>query len=319
MKAVIINPDASKWEVAERPLPELGAHQVLVRVGGVGINNADLKVGDQEEVAGFEFAGIVEAVGEGVADNLVGRSVMGMTSTGAFAQFAVANRQHLMLVPDSMELKVAGALPTALVTELGAMLRAGLSHGDSLLITAATSGIALVGIRIAKALGAGLVIGTTRRADRGVLIERAGADAVVVTGEENLAERVKELTGGNGVDIAFDHVGGSLLDSVIAATRPGGRVMSVGRLAGPTSEINLFKLAHAAVSLQSVSFGFTPSTVIGSLMADVERELTAPLASGSIVPTIGRAVDFFELPELLLSMHNGEIVDGKAVGVVTSS
>ena len=156
---------------AEVDVPVPGPGQILVRVHAAGLNRADLymlegayspstKTG-HIYVAGLELAGEVEAAGAGVQNLAVGDRVMAST-LGAFAPFALLDHRHAIAVPASLGWTDAAALPVGLSTEHDALVtQAGFTAGDSVLIVGATSSVGLVGIQLAKALGAGLVIATT--------------------------------------------------------------------------------------------------------------------------------------------------------------
>ncbi|GAA4730606.1 zinc-binding dehydrogenase [Isoptericola chiayiensis] len=314
MPALQTVPGSARPDLAQVPVPEPTEEQILVRTRAVAVNNADVAVAADVRVPGFEFCGEVVAVGTAVESFAPGQRVAGV-GAGAFAEYVAVLYRHVMSVPEGVPSDVAAALPTALLTEYGALRRAGLQAGETVLITAATSAIGLVGMQVAAELGAARVLATTRNEERRALLERAGADAVVVTSSEDLATRVRELTDGAGADVVLDHVGGDALDGAIAAARPGGRVISVGRLAGPTAEIDLFALARSGAVLQSVSFGFTPVEIIGRQLDGVARDLSDAVSRGRVAPVIGRRVPFADLPETLAALAAGEHVDGKAVAV----
>ena len=118
-----------------------------------------------EYIASYEFAGDVAALGPGVDTFGMGERVMG-TTPHSFAQFALSDHLHALLVPEGIDYAEASALPTGLLTEHGALQRAHFSSGQSVLTTGATAGIGLIGVQMAKALGASLVIGTTRTANK---------------------------------------------------------------------------------------------------------------------------------------------------------
>ncbi|WP_278235840.1 zinc-binding dehydrogenase [Isoptericola sp. AK164] len=312
MTALQTTPGAVRPELVRVPVPAPADDQVLVRTRAVAVNNADVTEAADVRIPGFEFSGEVVAAGSAVDPAAVGTAVMGV-GPGAFAEYVAVHHRHVMPVPDGVPSDVAAGLPTALLTEYGALRRAPLSAGDTVLLTAATSAIGLVGVQVATELGAGRVIATTRSEERRPLLEGVGAHDVVVTGTEDLVARVRELTGGTGADVVLDHVGGAVLDDAIAAVRPGGRVVSVGRLAGPTAEIDLFALARSGAVLQSVSFGFTPVEVIGGLLEGVTRDLSDAVSQGRVAPVVGRHTAFTDLPATLAALAAGEHVDGKTV------
>lgn len=201
------------WTTRHVPVPQPGPGQIVVRAHAVALNNADatmLTAADptgggtgKEYQAGYEFAGEVTAVGEGVDAPAVGDRVMG-TTPGSFAQYVLADHRPVLPVPDTLGYGVACALPTGLLTEHGALTTGGFQRGQSVPITGATSSIGLIGVQIAKALGARQVIATTRSAAKSDLLKRAGADTVAVTGGQDLTKEVLGATDGDGVDTATE-------------------------------------------------------------------------------------------------------------------
>ncbi|NDK31790.1 quinone oxidoreductase family protein [Nesterenkonia haasae] len=317
MRAFVASPETPTPVLTERALPQPGADEVLVRVEAVALNNADLAPVTAEQVAGYEFAGEIADVGSTVDRALIGNRVMGISS-GAFAEYATAHHTHVAPIPDRLDPTSAAALPISLITEYGALRAGGLRSGDTVLITAASSGIAALGVQIARALGAGVVIGTTRSASRTGLLERAGVDHAIVTDGGDLAEQVSHLTGGRGVDLVLDHVGGRFVDPCIQSARIGGAVISVGRLASPTAEVSLFPLAKREVLLRSVSYGLTPATVMGGLFSAVSTHLLPAIIDGRVTPVLdGGTWSFAQLPEALTHLREGR-AEGKVIISVKS-
>jgi len=283
------------WQRREVPVPQVGPGQVLVGARAVALNNADaamLAAADpttggtgREYVAGFEFAGEVVAVGDGVDGPIVGERVMG-TSPKSFAEYVLADHRHVVRVPDKVPFDVACALPTGLSTEHGALATAGFRPGFSVLITGATSSIGLIGVRIAKVLGASTVIATTRSADKRELLERSGADTVVVTSEQDLTRAVLDATGGDGVDVVLDHVGGRTFADCLPATRVDGRVVNIGRLDTAASTIDLDTLSYRHLRVVGVSFGFGRAAELGAVIAAAGEDLLPAVADGRIRPLI---------------------------------
>ena len=198
---------------------------------------------------------------------------MGST-LGAFAPFALLDHRHAIAVPAALGWTDAAALPVGLSTEHDALVtQGGFSAGNSVLIVGATSSVGLVGIQLAKALGAGLVIGTTTSDEKASRLTDAGADLVVNTKTESLVEKVTEATGGAGVDIVLDHVGGQVFADLLPATRIGGMIINIGRLAGPESTINLDQLSFRRLRVRGTTFSVrTPeerAEVYAALVPDV--------------------------------------------------
>jgi NADPH:quinone reductase-like Zn-dependent oxidoreductase len=182
----LIGRAGSDWTLQDVDVPTPAAGQALVRVRAAGVNRADLAMLDGgylttldnpvDYPAGLELAGEVAAVGEGVDGLALGTRVMG-TTLGAFATYAAVNHRHLLPVPDGVEWVVAGGLPVGLTTEHDALVtQAGFTSGANVLIVGATSGVGMIGVRMAKALGAGTVIATTTSAAKVPALRDAGAD-----------------------------------------------------------------------------------------------------------------------------------------------
>ena len=161
------------WALDEILVPEPAPGQVLIRNRASATNNADLPMLDaadptnggtgEEFTAGYEYAGEIAAVGEDAGGWQVGDPVMG-TFPSAFAEYLVADHRFVLPRPDGLAAEVACALPTALLTEFGALRTAGFERGRSVLITGASTSIGMIGVQIAKTLGASQIIATTRSA-----------------------------------------------------------------------------------------------------------------------------------------------------------
>ncbi|WP_405689881.1 zinc-binding alcohol dehydrogenase family protein [Streptomyces sp. NBC_01185] len=289
------------WAARRVPVPEPSPGQIVVRARATALNNADASMlaaadpasgGTGEEYqAGYEFAGEVTAVGEGVDTPTVGERVMG-TTPGSFAQYVLADHRHVLPVPDELGYEEACALPTGLLTEHGALMAAGFRAGQSVLITGATSGIGLIGVQIAKALGAGQIIATTRGAAKRDLLISAGADTVVLTGGQDLARAVLEATGGEGVDMALDHVGGRTFAACLPATRTYGAVVNIGRLDTAEATIDLDALSYRHLRVAGVSFGFTRPAELGDVIATAGRHLLQAVADARVRPVIDTTLSF---------------------------
>jgi NADPH2:quinone reductase len=178
--------------------------------------------------------------------------------------------------------------------------------GDTVLITAATSAIAVMGLQVVRHLGAATVIGTTRNASRRAFLTGAGADHVIVTSTDDLAEATRSYTGGRGVDVVLDHIGGNTVDQAIQAARVSGTVVSVGRLASGRADIDLFALARRQVLLQSVSYGLTPPEVLGELFDSVTADLLPGVLVGSICPRVDSIHPFDQLPQAMDRLRSGQ-------------
>jgi NADPH:quinone reductase-like Zn-dependent oxidoreductase len=198
---------------------------------------------------------------------------MGAT-LGAFAPYALLDHRHAIAVPGSLDWTEAAALPVGLGTEHEALVtQGGFTAGDSVLIVGATSSIGLLAIQLAKALGASRVIATTTSDDKATHLTAAGADVVVNTKTENIVEKVNDATGGAGADVVLDHVGGQLFADLLPATRIGGMIVNIGRLAGPQSTINLDQLSFRRLRVRGTTFSVPTPEEHGEVCAALVPEV----------------------------------------------
>lgn len=276
MRAVLVDPAADSLGAADVPDPIAGGGQLLVRVRAAGLNRGDLLVrrGDYRvglrrdrpvapfvaggELAGGELAGEVEAIGPGVQGWRVGDRVM--ASGAGYAELAAVDARMAIVLPDTIDWEEAGGLMVPLITTHDALVANGaLRAGGSVVVNAATSGVGVVGVRLAAVLGAGVVFATSRSANNlAVLRDFLGSLPcpliTVDTSHAELATVVAAHTGDAGADVIVDKVGAAALAENVAAAAIRGRIVQVGRLGGRTAEIELDELARKRTSLIGVTF-----------------------------------------------------------------
>ncbi|MGY3568189.1 quinone oxidoreductase family protein [Sinomonas sp. RB5] len=288
------------WEARAVAVPEPGPGQVLVRSRAVSLNNADMQMLEAADsasgsgeayLAGFEFAGEIAAIGEGADGVSIGQRVMGITE-GAFAQYVLADHRQTMPIPEGVAYEEASALPTGLLTEHGALAVGGFVPGQTVLVTGATSSIGLIGVQIAKSLGAKTVIATTRTGSKKELLSNARADVVIATSSDDLTAVVLEATGDQGADIVLDHVGGETLAACLPATRVDGQIVNIGRLDQAESTINLDALSYRHLRLTGVSFGFARADELARVIAALTPRVLPAVAQGSVRPIIASILPF---------------------------
>lgn len=310
------------WELSEVPVPQPGAGEVLIRNLASASNNADIPMLDEADptngghgkaaVAGFEYAGEVVAVGENAGEWQPGDAVMG-SIPNAFGEYVVADHRFVQRRPEGLEPEIACALPTGLLTEHGALTRAEFKAGQSVLITGASTAIGYIGVQVVKALGASLVIGTTRSESKRQLLLDAGADEVIITDDNtSLTDEVLKLTDGKGVDVVLDHIAGQTFADTLPATAEDGHVVNIGRLAGPASNIDLDALSYRHLTVHGVSFGYTRDWEMADVIAGLEPEVAPAVERGEIRPLIAATLPFTESAKVeeLLRDHStvGKVV-----------
>ncbi|HJV94621.1 MAG TPA: zinc-dependent alcohol dehydrogenase family protein [Albitalea sp.] len=226
------------------PMSAPGPNEVRIRVEAIGLNRAEnvfrkgryMYAPNPGAPIGYEAAGVVDAIGSGVSDLAVGDWVstvpaFSMNDYGVYGEYAIVPAYAAVKYPPSLSPQEAASIWMQYITAYGALIHHGeLKRGQTVLLTAATGGVGIAAIQMAKQLGA-TTIATTRKADKAALLRELGADHVIVTESDDLPARVMEITQGRGAEIVFDAVGGAGFAGLIEATARYGRVYIYGALA----------------------------------------------------------------------------------------
>lgn len=317
MKAWILG--AAGPELADVPTPKLGPEDVLVRVRACALNRADLAMargvkhggaGGAGQVLGLEWAGeIVEA---GAAGFKPGDRVMG-SGASAFAEFVTTDHGRVQPIPAGMSFEQAATLPVALQSMHDAVITHGeLKAGQSILVLGASSGVGLMGLQIARAKGAALVIGSSTNAERRGKLKEFGAHLAVDTNDPQWVQQVRDATQGNGVDVVVDQVTGSLTSQTLHATRVLGRIVNVGRLAGNQAEFDFDIHARRRITLVGVTFRTRSKEEVREIVRKMHADLWPLVEAGKLNLPVSHRFAFSDMPEALRLMaenrHFGKIV-----------
>lgn len=304
------------------PVPQPGPEEVLVAVAACALNRADLAmatgarhgaIGGDGTVLGMEWSGVIAQVGAAVKDLYVGQRVMG-SGRGAFADYTVADRGRVLPLPDGVDdLPQAACLPVGLQTMHDALTgHGGLRPGGSVLVLGAASGVGLMGMQIARELGAGLVIGSSTDAARRARLASFGAQLAVDTSDKDWTGQVLARTGGRGVDLVVDMLSGPVVNASMLATALGGTIVNVGRLAGKMAAFD-FDL-HALRRIRYVGVTFRTRTVeqVREITSRMLADLSDALAHGRLHLPIDSVHPLEQAPQALARMrantHFGKIV-----------
>lgn len=248
-------------EAFDLPPPQPGHVRVRVEAAGVNFPDTLMVQGkyqvkpDLPFVPGAELAGIVDAVGDGVADFTPGMKVVGMVGQGAFADVANVRASRLMQRPAGMDAVTAAGFSMTYGTSMHALeQRAKLQPGETLLVLGASGGVGLAAVELGKAMGA-TVIAAASSDEKLAVAKDAGADHLINYATGSLKDAVKELTGGKGVDVVYDPVGGDLLEEAVRATAWEGRVLIVGFASGTIPRVPANLMLLKGSSLVGVFFG----------------------------------------------------------------
>lgn len=293
MKAIVARDygPLENLEYADWPEPQAGAGEVVIEAEAIGVNYPDglLVQGlyqmkpEVPFVPGMEMAGKVAAVGDGVKALKVGDRVAAMGALGAYAEKMSAPENTVMKLPDGMPAADACALMCGYGTSHHALKqRAALKPGETLCVLGASGLTGLAAVQIGKAMGA-RVIAVASSEDKRRHALGAGADEAI--GYDNLREDLKSLTGGKGVDVAFDPVGGDSFDTLARSMGWGGRLLVVGFASGTIPKLPVNLTLVKGFSVVGVFWGaFTAREP--AVYADNMRELLGWYVSGKVKPLI---------------------------------
>lgn len=242
--------------VDEVPVPEPGPGQVRIGVRAAGVNYVDglLAAGRYQVkipppfVPGSELAGVVDALGEGVDELAVGDRVFATLGTGAFAEYVVARAAGVLPIGDALDFGRAASFHQSYCTAWFAFTRrTRVEPGEWVLVTGAGGGIGLAAIDVARSLG-GRVIAVASTAEKRALATAMGAEATVDPLVDDVKVRARELTGGDGIDVVYDAVGGETAEAALRALRFDGRFCVIGFTGGiPRIPLNLVLLNNRTV------------------------------------------------------------------------
>lgn len=314
-------PEVLKIEKVEIPAP--GAQEVRIRVKAIGINRADAmyREGFYPEKPvfpaklGYEAAGIIEAIGEGVTGFAIGDVVsivpaFSLNSYATYGELIVMPAYTLQKHPASLSFEEAASVWTSFISMYGLLVDAAkIKIGQTVIITAASSSAGLAAIQVTNLMG-GISIGVTSSAGKRAALLNAGAKHVVVSSEQDLVAEINQITAGKGADIILDPVGGPMFSKLIAAAAERAQVfvygaMSTGQAVFPTLEV-LTKLPTIK--------GYTAADVLSNPVISQEaiKFINKGIEEGKLKPVVAKTFSLDEIGEAHRYMesntHLGKVV-----------
>ena len=309
--------DALTWK--ELPTPEPRAGEVRVRIEAASLNFPDLLIVQNKYqfkpplpfVPGSEYAGVVEAVGEGVTHLHPGQKVACLSGTGGFGTHTLAPAALCMPLPDGFPAVDAAAFIMIYATSHHALIdRAQLKAGETVLVLGAAGGVGSSAIQIAKVAGA-RVIAAASTDEKCAVCKSLGADATINYSKENLREAIKAATGGKGPDVIYDPVGGDFAEPAFRSIGWRGRYLVVGFAAGPIPSLPLNLALLKGASIVGVFWGdFSKREPKAN--AAMMQELAQWYAQGRIKPVIDRRMPMKDLKAAYAHMGSRGVM-GKLV------
>jgi NADPH:quinone reductase len=311
--------DALNWTEIPTPTPKAG--EVLIEIKAASLNFPDLLIVQNKYqmkpalpfVPGSEYAGIVQAVGEGVKHLQVGQAVACLSGTGGFGSHTLAPAALCMPLPPGFPMVDAAAFIMIYATSYHALIdRAALKAGETVLVLGAAGGVGTSAIQIAKAAGA-RVIAAASTDEKCALCKSIGADETINYSTANLRETLKTMTGGKGPDVIYDPVGGDFAEPAFRSIAWRGRYLVVGFAAGPIPALPFNLALLKGASIVGVFWGdFSKREPKAN--AAMMMELAQWYGQGKIKPVIDRTMPMAELKAAFARMGSRGVM-GKLVMV----
>ena len=310
-------------KIEEAPLQQPGKGEVRLRVQAVGLNRAEalftrgqyLEQPKLPARIGYEAAGVVDAVGEGVDPGWLGKSVatipvFSLNQYGVLGEQTVVPVHALGEYPENLTTAQAAAAWMQYLTAYGALVFFGrIGTGDFVSIPAASSSVGLAAIQMVRDAGA-TAIAVTRRSTKKNELIALGAHHVIASEEEDYVARVREITGGKGVRVTFDPVAGPFVEKLAAAAAQEGIIFLYGGLSMQPTPFPLFQSFRNAVSLRAYSLReITPKP---ERLAEAKKYIVERLADGRFVPKIAKTFPYKDTVEAYRYLESNQQV-GKVV------
>lgn len=304
----------------ERPVPQPGPGEVLVKVAAAGVNRPEVmqRKGHYPpppgapSILGMEIAGKIVAVGEDVPREVIGQPVCALISGGAYAQYAVAPYGQCLPVPPVLSMNEAAAIPETLFTVWSNVFeRAWAVDGDWLLVHGGTSGIGTMAIHLANLFGLTIIV-TAGSDEKCAAAKRIGADHAINYKTEDFTARVMEITAGKGVNIVLDMVGGDYVPRNLQCLANDGRHVSIAVQGGMQATIPIFEIMRKRLTLTGSTL--RPRSVeFKTLLADeLHRNVWPLVAEGKLKPVIDAVFPLARAADAHRRMESGEHI-GKIV------
>jgi putative PIG3 family NAD(P)H quinone oxidoreductase len=305
---------------AERSRPVAGAGHLLIQVAAAGVNRPDVMQRQGKyppppgasDIPGLEVSGTIVDVGADVRGWHTGQQVCALVSGGGYAEFCAAPAPQCLPIPRGVSLTVAAAIPETFFTVWTNVFERGrLGPGESILIHGGSSGIGTTAIQLSRALGS-RVFATAGSAEKCAACESLGAEKAINYREADFVTAIREATGGRGVNVVLDMVGGDYLPRNIECLAMEGRLVQIGQLGGPKSQINMIPVLQRRLWITGSTLRARSIAEKGAIARAVHERVWPLLESGAIRPVIHttfplrQAADAHRLMES--SEHIGKIV-----------
>ncbi len=292
MKAIVIlHPGTSEvLQIAERPVPQPSAQQVLIKVMAAGVNRPDIAQckgnyppppGASPDIPGLEVAGIIEQCGESVSSWKPGDAVCALLTGGGYAEYATAYADHCLPVPSHWSFAEASSLPETVFTVWhNVFQRGGLQTGENFLVHGGSSGIGITAIQLAKAFGA-RVFTTTGSNEKCEACISLGADKCINYKSEEFEEALKD----EGADVILDMIGGDYIPKNIRLLKPDGRLIFINAMKGKEATFNVSDIMRRRLTITGSTLRNRDPAFKAQLAAEIEKNVW-PLIEGKVIKPV---------------------------------
>lgn len=305
MKAIRIHetggPEVMHLEEVETPTP--GQGEVLIKIAAAGINYADLAQRQgayltrtrTPMIMGLEVAGTVIALGPGVTSPAVGTRVISFVN-GGYAEYATASVATLIPIPEHLDFTHAAAFAVQGLTAYQTLRESGrLQPGESVLVQAAAGGVGTLAVQLARLMGAGKIIGTASNEQKLELVRSLGADAAINYTQDDWVEQVQKATGGRGVDVVLEVVGGPIAEQCLQCMAPFGRMVVIGAASGQRAQFTAVQLMYKNLSV--VGYWLSAWMSRPDRIAAATADLMKYLATGTLQIVVGQTFPLADAAE----------------------
>lgn len=303
-----------------RPMPKPGPGEVLIKVAAAGVNRPDVlqrrgmypPPPGAPSVPGLEIAGEVIAVGEGVAADQIGRKLCALVAGGGYAEYCAAPLGQCLPIPDTLTMIEAAAMPETLFTVWTNLFeRAYAVEGDTVLVHGGTSGIGTMAIALGKLFGLTVIV-TCGSDEKCARARELGADHAINYAAQDFVAEVQAITGGKGVQIVLDMVGGDYLPRNVQCLAEDGRNVTIAVQRGITAEINIAMIMMKRLTLTGSTLRARAVSFKTLVAEELVRVVWPHVEAGKLKPVIDKTFPLSEAAAAHARMESGDHV-GKIV------
>ncbi len=303
-----------------RPVPQPAKGEVLIQVAAAGVNRPDVVQRQglypapkgASDIPGLEVAGTVVALGDDAGGWAIGDVVTALVTGGGYAEYCAAPAPQCLTVAKGLSMVEAASLPETFFTVWSNVFdRAGLKSGEGFLIHGGTSGIGTTAIQLAKAFGA-RIFTTAGSDEKCAACRKLGADYAINYRTQDFVEVIKDVTGGKGVDVILDMVGGDYIARNLRAVAADGRIVNIAYLKGSKVEINLMPVMLKRLTMTGSTLRARDIAFKAAIAENLKQKVWPLIESGEIKPVIHATLPLAEAAEahrlMESSTHIGKIV-----------